>query len=160
MKSAPSPLEGNGHFYPKEKQGVRLKNSQPCRKSEPVIIRLTFQVVCNSLTSCPHAGPFCPLPSRGVRRQRTPPAGRHICVRAACRRSARRVASRGSFCATQRAVLAFPHRPSASLCSWHDFCALVLTENALEHSGQIVLKRASSSQEGLVHGPAGCGEQR
>src|SRR5262245_52783257 len=34
MKSALSPLEGNGHFYPKENQWVRLKSSKSCQKSE------------------------------------------------------------------------------------------------------------------------------
>jgi hypothetical protein len=33
MKSAPSPLWGKGHFYPQENQGIRLKNSRPCRMS-------------------------------------------------------------------------------------------------------------------------------
>src|SRR5215831_19963398 len=33
MKSALSPLAGNGHFYPKENQWVRLKSSKSCQKS-------------------------------------------------------------------------------------------------------------------------------
>jgi hypothetical protein len=34
MQSAPSPLWSNGHFYLQENQGVRLKNSKSCQKSD------------------------------------------------------------------------------------------------------------------------------
>jgi hypothetical protein len=37
MKSAHSPLWGNGHFYPQQNQSVNAKNAQSCRKSVKVL---------------------------------------------------------------------------------------------------------------------------
>src|SRR5262249_5622336 len=72
MKSALSPLEGNGHFYPKENQWVRLKSSKSCQKSvneTKDFVRLAFAADRHLgllAFGCPRVAQRAPLGKTGL----------------------------------------------------------------------------------------------